>query len=58
MEKTYEYGVIVGTKREREYWKNKIEKEIEELKNMNVDGEVFKTSVNFATKVLQELFEE
>ena len=23
-EKTYEFGLIVGTKREREYWKNKI----------------------------------
>lgn len=37
--------------------KKVIEKEIEELKNMKVEGEVFKTSVNFAIKVLQELLE-
>ena len=36
----------------------KIQYEIEELKNMNVDGEVFTTSVNFAIKELQELLEE
>ena len=29
---TYEYGLVVGTKRERDYWKNKINEKIEELK--------------------------
>ena len=29
--KTYEYGVIVGTKREREHWENKIRERMEEL---------------------------
>ena len=29
---TYEFGLIVGTKRERVYWEDKIKKEIEELK--------------------------
>lgn len=32
--KTYELGLIVGTKRERDYWKNKIKEKIEELKEM------------------------
>lgn len=35
-----------------------VEKEITELKNMKVDGEVFTTSVNFAIKILQELLQE
>lgn len=30
-EKTYEFGLIVGTKREREYWKNKIREKIKEI---------------------------
>lgn len=37
--------------------KEKVEEEIEELKDMKVEGEVFKTSVNFAIKILQELLE-
>lgn len=28
-EKTYEFGLIVGTKREREYWQNKIREKID-----------------------------
>ena len=35
--------------------KNEIKKEIEELGNMKVSGDVFITSVNFAIKILQEL---
>ena len=31
-ENTYEFGLIVGTKREREYWQNKIKEKIEELR--------------------------
>lgn len=31
---TYEFGLIVGTKREREYWQNKIKEKIEELKEI------------------------
>ena len=38
--------------------KKKIEDKIEELKNMNVEGELFTTSVNFAIKELQELLED
>lgn len=38
--------------------KDKIKAEIEELKNMKVDGEVFTTAVNFGIKVLQSLLEE
>lgn len=38
--------------------KEVIEKNIEELKSMNVEGEVFTTSVNFAIKTLQELLED
>lgn len=30
---TYEFGLIVGTKRERVYWEDKIKKKIEELKH-------------------------
>ena len=30
-EKTYELGLVIGTKREREYWQNKIREKIEEL---------------------------
>ena len=38
--------------------KDKIKKEIEELKNMKVKGEVFITSRNFAIKILENLLEE
>lgn len=37
--------------------KEVIEKEIEELKDMKIDGEVFTTSVNFAIKTLQGILE-
>ena len=30
---TYEFGLVVGTKRERDYWKNKIKEKIEEIKS-------------------------
>lgn len=39
-------------------FKDKIKAEIEEQKNMRVDGEVFATSVNYAIKVLQSLLEK
>ncbi len=29
---TYEFGLIVGTKRERDFWENKIKEKIEEMK--------------------------
>ena len=35
--------------------KNEIKEEIQELKNMKIDGEVFKTAVNYAIKILQSL---
>lgn len=35
--------------------KSKVEEEIQELKNMKVDGEIFKTAVNYAIKILQSL---
>ena len=36
--KTYEFGLIVGTKRERDWWQNKIREKIEEIKSrMNDD---------------------
>ena len=35
--------------------KKKIENEIEELRNMNVEGELFTTVVNYAILILQEL---
>ena len=38
--------------------KNEIKKEIEELGNMKVSGDVFITSVNFAIKILQELLKD
>ena len=35
---TYEFGLIVGTKRERNYWQDKIREKIEEIKaRMNDD---------------------
>ena len=37
--------------------KDKIREELEELQNMKVEGEVFTTAVNFATKILKELLE-
>lgn len=40
------------------YFQDKIKAEIEEQKNMRVDGEVFTTSVNYAIKVLQSLLEK
>ena len=38
--------------------KQKVKDKIDELKIMNVDGEVFTTAVNFAILTLQELLEE
>lgn len=38
--------------------KDKIRQEIKELENMNVDGEVFTTALNFAKKELENLLEE
>ena len=38
--------------------KNEIKKEIEELGNMKVSGDVFITSVNFAIKILQKLLKD
>lgn len=35
----------------------KIKDEIEELKKMNIDGDVFRTSVNYAILMLQKLLE-
>ena len=39
-EKTYELGLVIGTKREREYWKDKIKEKIEEVKSRKC-GDVF-----------------
>lgn len=36
-EKTYEFGLIVGTKREREYWQNKIKAEIKKREQKLVE---------------------
>lgn len=33
LKRTYEMGLIVGTKREREYWQNKIKEKIEETRS-------------------------
>ena len=38
--KTYEFGLIVGTKREREYWEKKIKEKIEEIKENYEEGYV------------------
>lgn len=38
--------------------KEKIEKEIKQLKAMNVNGTTFTTAVNFAIKTLRELLED
>lgn len=38
--------------------KERIEKQLQELKNMKVEGELFTTSVNFAVKNIEELLEE
>lgn len=67
--KTYEYGLIVGTKREREYWKNKIRREKEELsqriKSHVREDEYKKDKIytckdfdEFITSVLQDLLKE
>nr|DAH37192.1 MAG TPA: hypothetical protein [Caudoviricetes sp.] len=37
--------------------KKKIEDTIEKLKKMNIDGDVFRTSVNYAILMLQKLLE-
>jgi hypothetical protein len=34
---TYEFGLVVGTKRERDYWKNKIKEKIEEVKKKEIE---------------------
>lgn len=49
MEKiTYEYGLVVGTKRERDYWQNKIKEKIEEIKKKpnNPNQKVIATQID------------
>ena len=36
-------------------WRRKIQKEIEELKNIKIEGETFATAVNYAVLQLQDL---
>lgn len=46
--KTYEFGLIVGTKRERDWWQNKIREKIEEIKNKpnNPNQKVIATQID------------
>lgn len=58
---TYEFGLIVGTKREREYWKDKIKEKIEEIKNKpnNPNQKVIATQIDASLiACLQELLKE
>ena len=48
----------VGRKERDNEWIQKIKEEIGKLEEMNVDGEIFTTAVNFAILTLQELIEE
>lgn len=48
----------VGRKERGNEWIQKIKEEIGKLEEMNVDGEIFTTAVNFAILTLQELIEE
>lgn len=68
--KTYEVGVVVGTKREREYWENKIREKIEEINkeiNSSIDNSKGGLDEEFIDKgtellaqkrVLQDLLKE
>lgn len=69
--KTYEYGLVVGTRRERNYWKGKIKEEIEKLENKIKKYEEDKhlgtaneferyenIADNFAVRVLQKILKE
>lgn len=66
--KTYEFGLEVGTRRERDYWKGKIKEEIEKLENKIKKYEEDKhlgtaneferyenIADNFAVRVLQKI---
>lgn len=57
-EKTYEFGLIVGTKREREYWQNKIKKQIEEIDDKRGYVNGWESEFEYATAVLQDLLKE
>ena len=59
-EKTYEFGLVVGTKREREYWLNKIRtmiEAIEELLPKLTSGDV-RNRLSAKKQILEELLKE
>lgn len=59
-EKPYEFGLIVGTKRERDWWQNKIREKIEELKSKILnEADYFRGKYyEYAIDVLQNLLKE
>ena len=54
--KTYEFGLIVGTKRERDWWQNKIREKIEEIKEKYEEGYAMENQAKL--DILQDLLKE
>lgn len=52
---TYEFGLIVATKKERDYWKDKIKNKIEELDKNELLGKYNYEQVKIAIDILNEL---
>ena len=55
--KTYEYGLVVGTKRERDYWKSKIKEKIEEIKTNSSQADNSYFMNDYKLEILEELLE-
>ena len=55
---TYEFGLVVGTKRERDYWKNKIKEKIEEVKAREAEDVFELKAFMYEQKVIIKELEE
>ncbi len=58
---TYEFGLVVGTKRERDYWESKIKEKIEEIKedkdSKYYDKFLEQRDIDNTIEILEELLE-
>ena len=55
---TYEFGLIVGTKRERDWWQNKIREKIKEINDKRLEVNGWESEFDYAVDVLQDLLKE
>lgn len=54
---TYEFGLVVGTKIERDHWKNKIKEKLIELEKSELMGRYYYEQIQIAIDILKELLE-